>query len=108
MGSQDRKFFTAEGGEAGDPFAPMLFLLAMEPLHLLFKKAQECGLLGQLSPSCDACRVSLYADDAALFINPSKEELQVGNLRCYKFLHRLVDRAPTWPRPITSQSGVRE
>jgi hypothetical protein len=53
----------------------MLFLLATEPLHLLFKKVQEGGLMQQLCPKCDACRVSLYADNAALFINPTKQEV---------------------------------
>jgi hypothetical protein len=53
----------------------MLFLLAMEPLHMLFKKAQDVGLLQKLSPLCDTFRVSLYADDAALFLNPDKKEM---------------------------------
>jgi hypothetical protein len=56
----------------------MLFILAMELLHLLFKKAQDCGLLCHLNPSYDACRVSLYTDDAVMFINPS-EELHVSD-----------------------------
>jgi hypothetical protein len=51
----------------------------MEPLHLLFKKAHQQGLLQSLSSDCDTFRVSLYADDAALFINPSQQELQVTN-----------------------------
>jgi hypothetical protein len=57
----------------------MIFLLAMEPLHLLFKKSQEEGLLQSLSPLCDAFRVSLHVDDAALFINPTEHELLVIN-----------------------------
>jgi hypothetical protein len=55
----------------------MLFLLAMEPLNLLFKRAQDSGLLGKLISVCDMCRISFYADDAALFINPSKDDLIV-------------------------------
>jgi hypothetical protein len=31
----------------------MLFLLAMEPLHMLFKKAQDVGLFQKLSPLYD-------------------------------------------------------
>jgi hypothetical protein len=60
-----------------DPLSPMLFLLAMEPLHRLFKRAQDIGLLKQLSSGCDASRASLYADDDALFINPTINDLQV-------------------------------
>jgi hypothetical protein len=57
----------------------MLFLLAIEHLHLLFKKAQEQGILKKLVPQCDALRVSLYADDTSLFINPSADELWATN-----------------------------
>jgi hypothetical protein len=51
----------------------------MEPLHLLFKKAHQQGLLQSLSSDCDTFRVSLYVDDAAMFINSSQQELQVTN-----------------------------
>jgi hypothetical protein len=57
----------------------MLFLLAMEPLHMLFKKAQEFGLLSKLHHDYDSYKVSLYADDVALFIFPSASDLQVTN-----------------------------
>jgi hypothetical protein len=53
----------------------MLFLLVMEPLHMFFQKAQEFGLLSNLSKECDRFRVSLYADDAALFIKPIEKDL---------------------------------
>jgi hypothetical protein len=55
----------------------MLFLLAMESLHRLFRKAQEVGLLNGLSKGCDTFRVSLYDDDAAVFLNPSQRDLKV-------------------------------
>jgi hypothetical protein len=55
----------------------MLFLLAMEPLHRPFKKAQDMGLLSSLSKGCDSFRVSLYADDAAVFIKPTQHDLKV-------------------------------
>jgi hypothetical protein len=38
-GELGKKFFTAEGVRQGDPLSPMLFLLAMEPLHKLCQKA---------------------------------------------------------------------
>jgi hypothetical protein len=66
-----------QGGQARRPLSPMLFLLAMEPLHILFRKAQIKGLLGCLSRSCDTFRVSLYADDAAIFINPTENFFKV-------------------------------
>jgi hypothetical protein len=55
--------------------SPMLFLFAMEPLHRLFKKAQDLGLLDSLSASCDTFRMSLYADDVAAFVNPTEKDL---------------------------------
>jgi hypothetical protein len=61
----------------GDPLSLMLFLLTMERLHRLFQKAQQQGILQRLSNGCDTFRVSLYADDAAVFINPSSHDLHV-------------------------------
>jgi hypothetical protein len=57
----------------------MLFLLAMEPLQLLFKKAQQTQLINKLTPNCDPFRVSLYADDAALFLKPSNDDMNIMN-----------------------------
>jgi hypothetical protein len=70
---------TTGGVRQGDLLSPMLFLLAMEPLHLLFKAAQELGLLGRLTTTCDAFRLVLYADNAALFICPTKSDYKVTN-----------------------------
>jgi hypothetical protein len=67
------------GVRQGDPLSPMIFLLDMEPLHKLFKKAQDWGLLKELSPVYDTFRVSLYADDVAAFIRPSDQDLLVTN-----------------------------
>jgi hypothetical protein len=78
-GVPGRRILYCRGVRQGDPLSPLLFLLAMEPLHLLFKKAQQHGLLQSLSSVCDTFRVSLYADDAAMFINPTQQELQVTN-----------------------------
>jgi hypothetical protein len=74
-GAPGRRVLHCRGVRQGDPLSSMLFLLAMEPLHMLFKKAQDVGLLQKLSPLCDTFRVSLYADDAALFLNPDKKEM---------------------------------
>jgi hypothetical protein len=52
-------------------------MLAIELLHLLLKKAQEMELLGHLAKSCERFRISLYADDVALFIRPMQQDLQI-------------------------------
>jgi hypothetical protein len=57
----------------------MFFLLVIEPLHMLFQKAQEMGLLGEFGNCCDKFRISLYADDAALFIKPTDHDLTIAN-----------------------------
>jgi hypothetical protein len=51
----------------------------MEPLHKLFKRAQEWGVLNKLSKGCDTFRVSLYADVAALFINLTEHDWSTTN-----------------------------
>jgi hypothetical protein len=65
------------GVRQGDPLPPMLFLLAMEHLHRLFRKAQEDNLLSKVSKGCDTFRVFLYADDAIVFIKPTKKDLMI-------------------------------
>jgi hypothetical protein len=77
MGYLLKESFTAEGVRQRDPLSPMLFLLAMEPLHTLIAKAQEDGLLSSLSRSCDTFRMSLYADVVAIFIKPDLQDLKV-------------------------------
>jgi hypothetical protein len=67
-----------QGGQAGrPPLSPMLFLLAMEPFYKLFRKAQADVLLGRVSKGCENFRISLYADAAAIFINPHVLEWKV-------------------------------
>jgi hypothetical protein len=61
----------------GDPLSPMLFLLAMEPLHRLFKKAQDLGLLEKVSSTYDNFKMTLYADGAIVFIKPEEKDLTV-------------------------------
>jgi hypothetical protein len=54
----------------------MLLFLAMEPLHMLFHKAQNEGVLSFLHQNCTNFHMSLYADDAAVLINPTAHDLQ--------------------------------
>jgi hypothetical protein len=72
-----KRVLHCRGMRQGDPLSLMLFLLTMERLHRLFQKAQQQGILQRLSNGCDTFRVSLYANDAAVFINPSSHDLHV-------------------------------
>jgi hypothetical protein len=78
-GVPGRKVHHYRGIRQGGPLSHMMYLLAMEPLHMLFRKAQEAKLINKLSPNCDSFKVSLYTDDAALFLNPAEQELVVLN-----------------------------
>ena len=57
--------------------SPMLFILAMEPLQLMLDKATAEGLLSPIGNRNARLRISLFADDAAIFLNPISEEVQV-------------------------------
>jgi hypothetical protein len=74
--SSEQRVYHYRGVRQRDPLSPMLFLLAMEPLHSLVAKAQQVGLLHILSKICDTFRMSIYADDAAVFIKPNLSELK--------------------------------
>ena len=63
------------GLRQGDSISPFLFDLAMEPMHRLLEIATEDGILSRLRGSHGTFRTSLYADDVALFINPTMEDI---------------------------------
>jgi len=69
-------FITHQRGlRQGDPLSPMLFILVMDVLNSLFMKAEAEGLLLPLHSTGQ--RLSLYADDVALFIRSEEDDLQI-------------------------------
>lgn len=58
----------------------MLFWLAMELLHRMFQQAQHMGFIHQVHRCCDNFRMSLYADDAAVFIQPTAQGWEATKL----------------------------
>jgi len=69
------KFCHARGVRQGDPLSPMLFILAMDPLQRLLDLATSHNVLTQLPLVAAKWRTSMYADDAAIFVNPKKEDI---------------------------------
>jgi hypothetical protein len=75
--AQGRKFKHMTGLRLGDPLSPMLFILALEPLQHLLALEEKVSNLSPIHTSMTKIRISLYADDAAVFVNPVKEEIDV-------------------------------
>lgn len=84
-GQPGKRIIHARGVRQGDSLSPLLFLLAMEPLHRLFQLAQHVGMVKKLHSCCDNFRTSLYADDATVFIHPECQEFQATKLILQKF-----------------------
>jgi hypothetical protein len=57
--------------------SPQLFVLAMEILTLLVVKAVDGGLLSQVARCAPKQRITIYADDIALFLKPKIQDLVV-------------------------------
>ena len=55
----------------------MLFILVMDVLNWLVTRAAEAGLLKPLSRRPIQHRISLYADDVALFIQPAASDMSL-------------------------------
>lgn len=55
----------------------MLFILVMDILCAMVKKASEEGLLQPLATRALQQRISLYADDVAIFLHPAAEDIGV-------------------------------
>ena len=65
------------GLRQGDPLSPMLFILVMDVLCYLVKKAADEALLQPLPRRTLQHRISLYADDVVLFLQPSVNDISL-------------------------------
>lgn len=64
----------ARGLRQGDPLSPLLFVMAMEVLNALLRKADILELLSPLHRRIKE-REFLYADDVVLFMAPRQQDL---------------------------------
>jgi hypothetical protein len=65
------------GLRQGGPLSPMLFILVMDVLNRMFTRASKVGLLQPLSNRPIQHRISLYADDVALFLQPITTDINL-------------------------------
>ena len=64
------------GLRQGDPLSPLIFVIAINPLQKILEMATRIGLLSKIRRRGTILRTSLYADDAAIFVAPIKEDIQ--------------------------------
>jgi hypothetical protein len=65
------------GLRQGDPLSPMLFILVMDVLRHMVETATREGMLQPLARWTLQHRISLYADDVALFIRPQADDIDI-------------------------------
>jgi hypothetical protein len=65
------------GLQQGDPLSPFLFILVIDTLQFILKKATDKGMLTPLRDRTARLRFSLYADDVAVFMNPVKADIDM-------------------------------
>ena len=76
-GSPREKIYHQRGLRQGDPLSPMLFILVMDVLCHLIRKASEEQLLQPLARRALQHRISLYADDVVLFLRPTADDIGI-------------------------------
>jgi hypothetical protein len=59
------------------PLFPILFILVIDTLQYILHKATQEGHLSSLRDRAARLRLPLYTDDTAIFINPSKEDVNM-------------------------------
>ncbi|WVZ85337.1 hypothetical protein U9M48_032277 [Paspalum notatum var. saurae] len=76
-GSPGERIVHRRGLRQGDPLSPMLFILVMDVLCYMIKKASDEGLLQSLARRALQHRISLYADDVVIFLRPSASDISI-------------------------------
>jgi hypothetical protein len=85
----------------------MLFILAMNSLQRLLDQATQQGILTHLPLTTAKWRTSMYADDAAIFINPIKEDVAAVKmiLKAFDtFLELHINLQKNYVRPIRCEN----
>jgi hypothetical protein len=75
----------AEGFDRVTLCPPLLFILAIDPLSRLLQKATDMGLLTKLNGRAARFRTAMYADDAVIFLKPTRKDVSNLKLLLEKF-----------------------
>jgi hypothetical protein len=89
-GEPGRPIKHSRGLRQGGQLSPMLFILAMDPIQKLLKKATQEGLISPIGTELVKICTSLHADDVVLFMWPIVSDVrnlkylleQFGNATC--------------------------
>jgi hypothetical protein len=74
-GSPGQRIKHGRGLRQGDPLSPLIFILAIDPLQRILSKATELSAISKLRGRTTRLRTSMYADDAIIFINPTRGDV---------------------------------
>jgi hypothetical protein len=77
-GNPGHKICHGRGLRQGDPLSLILFLLVMEVLNALIRKADKWTLFHQLGVNAINHRASLYTDNMVLFLSHMVTDLQLA------------------------------
>lgn len=77
-GNPGQRICHARGLWQGDLLSPMLFVLVMEPLNALLRRAEEPNLFTPLGVASIRSRASLYADNVVIFLRQIEQDLNIN------------------------------
>jgi hypothetical protein len=111
MEHQGRGFVMLTDLRQGDSLSPLFFLLIMEVMSTMFRRADDWSLLQPLNTQTIPHRVSLYADDMVMFLARGSRisSLLVIFYRCSRTCPALVAiwQSANWPRSVILRSKLK-
>jgi hypothetical protein len=75
MGSHGFRSNTCGVSDKKTPLSPYFFILAIDTIQYILQKSTNEGLLTQIRDRASQVRLSQYADDVVLFVNPTRQDV---------------------------------